>query len=205
MSQSGRAVSFLPFAVTLFLVLDPFGNAAVFHGVLLKLPEARRRPILVRELSIALGILLAFLFLGKHVLGFLGLQPHTLSISGGIILFLIALGMVFPVRSVLGGEKDDEEPFIVPLAVPLMAGPSSIALLLLTASKHPDDLATVAAAVVVAWFCSATILYFSPLLLRFLGMKGARALERLMGLLLILVAVQMFLDGVSTYTSHSGQ
>ncbi|MDB6079081.1 MAG: rane protein [Akkermansiaceae bacterium] len=196
-------MNLLSFAVTLFLVLDPFGNAAVFHSVLQKVPEARRKPIMARELLIALGILLAFLFLGKYVLGFLGVQPHTLSISGGIILFLIALGMVFPVRSVLGGEKDDEEPFIVPLAVPLIAGPSSIALLLLTASRHPEALSWIGAAVVIAWLCSSTILYFSPVLLKFLGIKGARALERLMGLLLILVAVQMFLDGVTTYTAHS--
>lgn len=188
------------FAVTLFLVLDPFGNAPVFHAVLSRVPESRRSSILIRELLIALFVLLSFLFLGKYVIGFLGLRPHTLSISGGIVLFLIALGMVFPMRSVLG-ERDDDEPFIVPLAVPLMAGPSSIALLLLTASKHPQDLFTIAAATAIAWLVSACILYFSPVLLRVLGSKGSRALERLMGLLLILVAVQMFLDGVSVYSA----
>lgn len=192
----------LAFAVTLFLVLDPFGNAAIFHSVLSKVPEARRKRVLVRELLVALVILLAFLFLGKHLLGFLGLRPHTLSISGGIILFLIALGMVFPARSVLG-ESEDDEPFIVPLAVPMMAGPSSIALLLLTASKHPQARGSVALAVVAAWLVSALILYASPLLMKALGAKGTRALERLMGLLLVLVAVQMFLDGVSTYTASS--
>lgn len=192
----------LAFAVTLFLVLDPFGNAAIFHSVLSKVPEARRKRVLVRELLVALVILLAFLFLGKHLLGFLGLRPHTLSISGGIILFLIALGMVFPARSVLG-ESEDDEPFIVPLAVPMMAGPSSIALLLLTASKHPQARGSVALAVVAAWLVSALILYASPLLMKVLGAKGTRALERLMGLLLVLVAVQMFLDGVSTYTASS--
>ncbi len=192
----------LAFAVTLFLVLDPFGNAAIFHSVLSKVPEARRRRVLIRELLIALAILLGFLFLGKHLLGFLGLRPHTLSISGGIILFLIALGMVFPTRSVLG-ESEDDEPFIVPLAVPLMAGPSSIALLLLTATKHPHALGSVALAVVAAWLVSSLILYASPLLLMVLGAKGARALERLMGLLLVLVAVQMFLDGVAVYTASS--
>lgn len=192
----------LAFTVTLFLVLDPFGNTAIFHSVLSKVPEARRRKVLVRELLAALAILLAFLFLGKHLLGFLGLRPHTLSISGGIILFLIALGMVFPARSVLG-ESEDGEPFIVPLAVPMMAGPSSIALLLLTASEHPHDRGAVALAVVAAWFVSAVILYAAPTLMRLLGTKGTRALERLMGLLLVLVAVQMFLDGMSVYTASS--
>ncbi len=192
----------LAFAVTLFLVLDPFGNVAIFHAVLSRVPETRRRQVLIRELLFALVILLGFLFAGKHLLGFLGLHPHTLSISGGIILFLIALGMVFPTRSVLG-ENTDDDPFIVPLAVPLMAGPSSIALLLLTATKHPHALGSVALAVVAAWLASAVVLYASPLLLKVLGAKGTRALERLMGLLLVLVAVQMFLDGVTTYTASS--
>jgi multiple antibiotic resistance protein len=195
-------VNLLPLAVTLFLVLDPFGNAAIFHSVLSKIPEDRRRAVLVRELLIALVILLGFLFVGKHLLGFLGLRPATLSISGGILLFLIALGMVFPTRSILG-EATDEEPFIVPLAVPMIAGPSSIALLLLTSTKYPDATASIALAVVAAWLVSSVILYFSPALLRLLGTKGTRALERLMGLLLILVAVQMFLDGVTTYTASS--
>jgi multiple antibiotic resistance protein len=195
-------VHLLPLAVTLFLVLDPFGNAAIFHSVLSKIPEERRRAVLVRELLIALVILLGFLFVGKHLLGFLGLRPATLSISGGILLFLIALGMVFPTRSILG-EATDEEPFIVPLAVPMMAGPSSIALLLLTSTKYPDAIGGIALAVIAAWLVSSVILYFSPVLLRLLGNKGTRALERLMGLLLILVAVQMFLDGVTTYTASS--
>ena len=192
----------LALAVTLFLVLDPFGNAAIFHAVLAKIPEERRRRILVRELLFSLVILLGFLFVGKYLLAFLGVRPATLSISGGILLFLIALGMVFPTRSMLG-ESADEEPFIVPLAVPLIAGPSSIALILLTASKYPLQIAPIAIAVTAAWLGSAVILYFSPALLRLLGTKGTRALERLMGLLLILVSVQMFLDGVSSYSASS--
>lgn len=192
----------LALAVTLFLVLDPFGNAAIFHAVLSKVPETRRRKVLVRELLFALAILLGFLFVGKHLLGFLGLRQATLSISGGILLFLIALGMVFPARSVLG-ESGDDEPFIVPLAVPMMAGPSSIALILLTASKYPTAIGSIALAISGAWLASSVFLLLSPMLLRRLGTKGARALERLMGLLLILVAVQMFLDGVSTYSASS--
>jgi multiple antibiotic resistance protein len=195
-------MNLLALAVTLFLVLDPFGNAAIFHAVLSKIPEKRRRPVLIRELLFALCILLGFLFIGKHLLGFLGVRPATLSISGGILLFLIALGMVFPTRSVLG-EIGDEEPFIVPLAVPLMAGPSSIALILLTASKFPSAIGSIALAITGAWLVSSVILLLSPVVLRVIGTKGTRALERLMGLLLILVAVQMFLDGVSSYSASS--
>ncbi len=195
-------MNLLALAVTLFLVLDPFGNAALFHSILARIPEERRRRVLARELLIALVILLGFLFVGKYLLAFLGVRPATLSISGGILLFLIALGMVFPTRSVLG-EIGEEEPFIVPLAVPLMAGPSSIALILLTATKYPKEIPAIALAITGAWLVSAVILHFSPALLRLLGTKGTRALERLMGLLLILVAVQMFLDGVSTYSASS--
>ena len=195
-------MNLLALAVTLFLVLDPFGNAAIFHAVLSKIPEERRRKVLVRELLFALCILLGFLFVGKHLLGFLGVRPATLSISGGILLFLIALGMVFPTHSMLG-EAGDEEPFIVPLAVPMMAGPSSIAIILLTASKYPAGIGSIALAVSAAWLVSAVILLLSPMVLKLLGTKGTRALERLMGLLLILVAVQMFLDGVSTYSASS--
>ena len=200
---SGGPTSYLQmdlvsFAVTFFIVLDPFGNAPIFHAVLSRVPDERRRAVLARELLCALGILLGFLLFGEPLLGFLGLQAETLSISGGIVLFLIALGMVFPSRGLLGVETDDGEPFIVPLAVPFIAGPSSIALLLLTATRRPGELSSIALAVILAWFVSALILWFSPVILKALGTKGSRAIERLMGLLLILVAVQMFLDGIST-------
>jgi len=112
-------------ALTLFIVLDPFGNLAVFHTVLSTTPEEKRGRILVRELLIALFVLMLFLFCGQPLLHFLGLEQSTLRMSGGIILFLISLGMVFPTKSVLGGEGD-EEPFIVPLAIPLVAGPPAL-------------------------------------------------------------------------------
>lgn len=188
-------------ALTLFLVLDPFGNMVLFHSVLSRVPEEKRRRVLVRELLIALAILMVFLLAGPLILSTLGIRPSTLSISGGILLFLIALGMVFPAKSLLL-DDDMEEPFIVPLAVPMMAGPSAIALLLLLASKYPGQTVGAVVAVAVAWAASAVILLVSPRLLRLLGNKGTRAMERLMGLLLILISVQMFLDGV--YSGAAG-
>ena len=125
-------------AVTLFIVLDPFGNLSVFHTVLSSCPEKDRGRILVREMLIALVVLMLFLFWGKPLLQFLGLQTHTLQISSGVILFIISLGMIFPTKSVIGHDGDDE-PFIVPLAIPLTAGPSAIILLLLLASQKPDQ------------------------------------------------------------------
>ena len=193
-------MNLLALATTFFLVFDPFGNVAVFHGILSKLPEHRRKPVLIREVLIALCVMLAFLTVGNPLLSFLGLKPATLSISGGILLFLIALGMVFPARSVIADDSEDE-PFIVPMAVPMFAGPSAIALILLTTTKNPSNWGMVALALGMAWAASALILIASPFFMKFLGRKGTRALERLMGLLLILMAVQMFLDGLAIYQS----
>lgn len=187
-------------ATTFFLVFDPFGNVAVFHSILAKLPEERRRPVLIREMLIALGVMVIFLLIGEKMLSFLSLEQAALSISGGIILFLIALGMLFPGRAMMT-EIEDDEPFIVPMAIPMFSGPSAIALLLLTTSKHPGELPTIASALGIAWAASFAVLLMSSMLMKFLGRKGTRALERLMGLLLILVAVQMFLDGLTVYQS----
>ena len=191
-------MTLLSLASTFFLVFDPFGNVAVFHTLLSKLPEHRRRPVLIREMLVALIVMMGFLFAGRSLLSFLGLHSSTLSISGGIILFLIALGMLFPARSVMN-EDCDEEPFIVPMAIPMFAGPSAIALVLLTTSKHPGEMALITSAVGLAWLASCGILLLSPAIMRFLGRRGTRAMERLMGLILILVSVQMFLDGLSSY------
>lgn len=193
-------MNLLALATTFFLVFDPFGNVAVFHTILARLPEHRRRAVLIREMLIALVVMLLFLVGGREILRFLGLESPTLSVSGGVILFLIALGMLFPKRSVMDEEEHDE-PFIVPMAVPMFAGPSAIALLLLTVTKHPGEMGRITAALGLAWGASAVILLASPLLMKFLGRRGTRAMERLMGLLLILVAVQMFLDGLADYTA----
>ncbi len=189
------AMEFAAFVITLFLVLDPFGNAPVFHPILQRVPAERRGRVLVRELLIAYGILLFFLIAGDAILSFLGIRSETLSVSGGILLFLIALGMVFPAKSVLV-ESGDDEPFIVPLAVPMIAGPSAIALLLLLSSKHPGSLWLGIGAVTAAWAATAIILMLSPVILDRIGRKGAQAMERLMGLVLILISVQMFIDGL---------
>jgi multiple antibiotic resistance protein len=185
-------------AVTLFIVLDPFGNLAVFHTVLAGTPEEKRGRILLREHLIALFILMLFLLCGQPLLHFLNLDQSTLRISGGLILFLISLGMVFPAKSVLGGD-DNEEPFIVPLAIPLVAGPSALILLLLLARQHSDRIGEIAIATFAAWLASAIILLASPFFMRFLGRKGTRALERLMGMILVMISVQMFMDGLAEY------
>ena len=191
-------MDFLSAAVMLFLILDPLGNIPVFHSLLAGLPEPQRRKVILRELVIALSLLLVFLFAGGSILHFLGLQQSSLSIAGGVILFLIALNMVFPSTGI-HSELESADPFIVPLAVPLVAGPSAIAALLLLATSQPARLWEWAGALGLAWLASAVILLGSTKLMTVIGNRGLRAIEKLMGMLLIMIAVQMFLDGVKEY------
>ena len=186
-------------AFTLLLIIDPFGNLVIFQSVLQKIEQKRRRVIIVRELLIALVILVLFLLLGGRFLSFFGLEQPALSISGGILLFLIAIGMVFPGRGVSFGLDDYDEPIVVPLATPLVAGPSAIAYLIIIGQNPDFSMTSALVALVVAWFISAVILFFGQTLLRIIGSRGTRALERLMGMLLILIAVQMLLDGTADY------
>jgi multiple antibiotic resistance protein len=185
-------------AVTLFFVMDPLGNIPVFNAVLARFDPRTRSRIVARELTIALAILLGFLFAGNPVMRFLGLTQPTLSLSGGILLFIIALRMIFP-RPSAGEDEEVVDPFIVPLAMPLVAGPSTIAILLLQSSQHPEKVWQWCLALVLAWSAATAILACSPWLMKALGDRGVRALERLMGMLLVLLAVQMFSDGVAQF------
>ncbi len=185
-------------AATLFFVMDPLGNIPIFNAVLARFEPRRRARIVARELIFALIILLGFLFAGNVVMAFLGLSQPTLSLSGGILLFIIALRMIFPRAG--GAENDDvEDPFIVPLAIPLVAGPSTLAVLLLLSSSQPERIWDWCTALVIAWVATTVILACSPWLMKVLGDRGVRALERLMGMLLVLLAVEMFLDGLAAF------
>ena len=185
-------------AVTLFFVMDPLGNIPVFNAVLARFDPRTRSRIVAREPTIALAILLGFLLAGNPVMKFLGLTQPTLSLSGGILLFIIALRMIFP-RPSGGDDEEVVDPFIVPLAMPLVAGPSTIAILLLQSSQHPERIWQWCLALLLAWSAATAILACSPWLMRALGDRGVRALERLMGMLLVLLAVQMFSDGIAQF------
>ena len=186
---------FLSTAVILFLIMDPIGNIPVFLSVLKIVQKERRKKILVRELIIALFVLLIFFFIGKYLMEFLRLTQESICISGGIILFVIAMKMIFP-SSYWEHEHSESEPFIVPLAVPLFAGPSALALILLLPKTPFDVLIGNLLALLCAWTVSSVILFFSTKLYTILKIKGLMAIERLMGMLLILMAVQMFIDGI---------
>ncbi|BBO29255.1 MAG TPA: Marc family transporter [Alteromonas sp.] len=190
-------------AVMLFLIMDPLGNLPIFMSVLKMIEPKRRRFILIRELLFALVILYVFLFSGQAVLDFLNVKQETVSIAGGIILFLIALKMIFPVKGASPiGLAAGEEPYIVPLAIPLIAGPSTLAALILLSNQSPDRMGDWALALGAAWIVSAAILLFSGVFHRILGERGLAAMERLMGMILVMIAIQMFLNGVGTYFSH---
>ncbi|XOD69895.1 MAG: YhgN family NAAT transporter [Sodalis sp. (in: enterobacteria)] len=186
--------------VLLFLIIDPLGNLPIFMSVLKHLPPKRKRVIVIREMLIALLLMLIFLFAGEHILSFLSLRTETVSISGGIILFLIAIKMIFPSQDGNGfSSPDGEEPFLVPLAIPLIAGPSILAALMLLSHQYPMKINHLILALLIAWSLSASILMLSNIFLRLLGSKGVSALERLMGLLLIMISTQMFLNGIIVY------
>lgn len=189
-------------AVTLFFIMDPLGNVPVFNAVLARCDRARRTVIVARELCIALVILLGFLFTGNAILGFLGLSQSSLNIAGGILLFIISLRMIFPKPAAIDEAEDGDEPFLVPLAMPLVAGPSTIAVLLLLSSSQPERLAEWTVALLLAWAGTTLLLIASPFLLQLLGMRGSRALERLMGMILVILATQMLLNGIRDFV-HS--
>jgi multiple antibiotic resistance protein len=183
-------------AILLFLVLDPLGNILLFTGALQHVPVARRARVIARELLIAYAILVIFLFVGEPLLRVLGISGPALTIAGALVLFLIALRMVFPSPETTLTETVRGEPFIVPLAIPYTAGPSALATVILLMNREPARWPVWLSALTLAWMASTLILVLGSRIGAFLGHKGLIALERLMGLLLVALAVQMFLQGL---------
>jgi MarC family membrane protein len=192
-------VTTLSAALLLFLILDPLGNIPIFLSLLKPLSPARRRWVLARELLIALVVLFLFLWGGKYVLELMHLRQESVSIAGGIVLFLIGLKMIFPRPEGMFGEVPEGEPFIVPLAIPLVAGPSGMAAVMLLAAQEPGRMGDWSLALTLAWLATAAILFSATYLYKILGMRVLLALERLMGMLLVALSVQMLLDGLAVY------
>jgi multiple antibiotic resistance protein len=185
--------------ITLLLIMDPVGNIPPFLSILKTVPVERRRIVLLREILLAYGVLLVFLFLGNYLLQFLQLEQETLSIAGGIVLFLIALRMIFPREGAsVVGDSLEGEPFLVPLAIPLFAGPSTLAALMLLQRSSPGATMSLLIAVTIAWVIGGTVLLSSTFFYRVLRERGLIAIERLMGMLLVMIAVQMLVNGLKT-------
>ena len=156
---------------------------------------------MIRELLISLVVMLIFLFTGQELLNLLNLKQEAVSIAGGIVLFLIALRMIFPGQGGVTGLPEGEEPLIVPMAIPMIAGPSILAALLLLAHQYPHQMTDWTLALLLAWSASSIILMFYEQINRMLGDRVLQALERLMGMLLVMISVQMLLDGAVKYLS----
>jgi multiple antibiotic resistance protein len=187
-------------AVTLFLIMDPLGNIPIFLSILAKVAPERRRKILIRELFIALAVMLVFLFAGPPILKVLGLSSEAVTIAGGLVLMIIAVRMIFPSRGgIMGDEEGDEEPLVVPLAIPLIAGPSVLATLVLLTESGPDRTIYWLAALFGAWLLTAVILLSSQFFFKILGNRGLKAIERLMGMILVSISVQMLLNGFASF------
>ena len=186
----------------MFLVMDPFGNAPVFLVLLKRVTPDKRQKAIIRELFIALAVLVFFLLAGPLLLSALHISEPSLRIAGGIILFLIALRMVFGDRELFPNETPEEEPFIVPMAIPLLAGPSAIAVVMLLTGQEPGRWLEWLAAILLAWGATSIILLLSSKLDRFIGPKGMKALQHLTGLILTALAVEMFMQGLLSVLSR---
>ncbi len=195
-----QAMSTMSAGILLFLIMDPLGNIPLFLSLLKGVAPERRQLVLVRELLIALVVLFAFLFGGKYLLSALQLKQESVSIAGGIVLFLIGIRMIFPPKDgIFGGGDTASEPFIVPMAIPGVAGPSTMAAVMLLANSNPGRTVDWSIALFLAWLATAILLVSSTYLYRWLGHSVLIALERLMGMLLVALSVQMFLDGMVAY------
>jgi small neutral amino acid transporter SnatA (MarC family) len=195
-----NSLTTLSAGILLFLIMDPLGNIPLFLAQLRGVAPSRRRLVVTRELLIALVVLFAFLLGGSYVLTALHLRAESISIAGGIVLFLIGVKMIFPPRDGnMFGATPGIEPFIVPMAIPGVAGPSAMAALLLMTNSAPGRTADWSLALFCAWLATSLILLSSTYLFRWLGESVLAALERLMGMLLIALSVQMFLDGIAVY------
>jgi MarC family membrane protein len=199
------AQEFFQALILLILVTDPFGNIPIFVSVLSNVAPERRWRVVIRECAIAFILLLLFMFFGKLFLAALHLSEVALRIGGGVILFLIALRMVFPQEGGVFGEVDgDHEPFIVPLAIPALAGPSSLATVLLFSSDSRLDVAIHVAALVAVAIVWLVVLLSAERMQRVLGERTMTAVERLMGLILTAMAVEMLLAGIREYVKTLG-
>lgn len=186
-------------AVLLILVMDPLGNIPLFLAALREVEPARRRYVILREALIALAVLVVFLFAGRLILQLLHISEQALTVSGGVILMLIALRMIFPTNDRSLREDIKGEPFIVPLGIPYIAGASALATELLLMSRQPERWLDWLIALLIAWTVTTVILYFASGMSRFLHENGLIAIERLMGMVLVTVAMEMLMAGIRLY------
>jgi len=185
--------------ILLLLVLDPLGSLPIFIPVMREVEKPRRRWVALREVGIAFAVLFAFMFFGEGFLRVMHLSERSLEVAGGVILLMVAIRMIFSTEGGVYGTSEGKEPLIFPLAVPLLAGPSAMATVLLLASRQPDRLVAWVGALACAMAVSLVILLLCDRIRRWVGDSVVSATEKLMGLVLTAIAVEMILAGLKRY------
>ncbi len=185
-------------ALIFFVLIDPIGVIPILMGLTEEMNTSERRKYVFRELIWALVFLLVFLWFGNFLLKYFGIQETSLTLGGGIILFLIGLRMVFPPVEGLFGNQNHTR-FLVPLAIPFMAGPSTLAILMLRGEQFPLLKPELTVAVLIAWVISLSILLLGTQIARWLGRDLLKAFEQLLGMFLTWVGVEMILVGARQF------
>ena len=203
-SRIAMSYTFVSATILLILITDPVGNIPIFANALKNVAPQRRAFVILREVSIAFALLLGFMFIGDSFLKVMNLSELSLQIAGGVILFLIALRMIFPPPLSEAAEAYGE-PLIVPLAIPAIAGPSALATVLLLVSQAPERRLEWIGALCVTMAVSAAVLVLAERIQRVAGERFVVALERLMGLVLVAVAIEMMLRGIKTFAMQLGK
>ena len=190
---------FISSVITLCLIMDPFGNIPLFISALKKVSPERRKVVLIRELMIALLIMIVFLFLGGWFMKAFGIHSFSLSIAGGLILFIISAKLVFGNEDGSAAtDPKEEEPFVVPLAIPLVAGPAVLSIIMIMSAQHANKWVTLGAILAASVFNSAILMLSFPIS-NLLGKRGLAAIERLSGMILVLMSVNMIMEGISEF------
>jgi multiple antibiotic resistance protein len=191
-------MTLLNVSIILFLIMDPFGNVSSFLSLLQGIEPKKQKTIVLREMLIALAVMITFYFIGEYIFSVLNVSETTLRLTTGVILFLVAIKILFPSIDSLRANLPKGEPFITPLAIPLIAGPSLLATIMLF-SHLENSQPIMLTAIFISWAAAVAVLFASSHLQRFFGANGLMACERLMGMILILVAIQRFLEGVQQF------
>lgn len=193
-------MDFISLTILLYLIMDPIGNVSSFLKLINMVPPERQRWVTIREMLFALVAMLAFYFFGEFLFSVLEISEPTVRVASGVILFLIAIKILFSSKTSLRANLPNEEPYVVPLAIPLIAGPSLLATIMLFSHIVTDPIVMLGS-ILAAWAAAVVTLFLSKPLLKTLGRNGLVACERLMGMILVMLAIQRFLEGIKQFVA----
>lgn len=193
-----NTLSLFSITVVLFIIMDPIGNIPSYLTLVKDVDPARKRFVLIREMLIALAFMVAFNFIGEYIFSVLELSDTAVQLSSGLILFLTAIKILFPASNSFRRNLPQGEPFIIPLAVPLIAGPSLLATIMLYA-RMETSVPIMLGSIFIAWILALVILLIAPVFKRYLGDNGLMACERLLAMVLVMLAIQRFMEGIQTF------